>query len=214
MASRSVRKVLRSARMALTSGDAESRTSFLTGLRELVALVGFLRGLVVGLGAWASLSSLSSSRATPSIILIMSSRHFCFLGETSVLTGECFSFHSFTTSGFQNASRLGRRSAFGIAGFFLDGETSLEGLDGARDGVAGRDMGGALTGDRSLVGVGEYVSIARPPLLEDEVWGRDEANDAVRTRVGGGRCGATKEDGASGESVRSMTSCAQSEMVL
>lgn len=117
----------------------------------------FLRGLVVGLGGESSLLlSSSSETAIPSSILTMSSRHFCFLGDTSGLLGECFSFQSFTTFGFQKASRLGRRSgASGIVGFFFDGETSLDGLGGARGGVAGREIGGALQGDRFLFGVGE-----------------------------------------------------------
>lgn len=61
-----------------------------------------------------------------------------------------------TTSGFQNASRLGRRSgALGISCFFFDGETSLVGLEGVNGGVVGRVIGGALQGERFLVGVGE-----------------------------------------------------------
>lgn len=87
--------------------------------------------------------------------------NFCFLGESNGLEGECLSFHSLTTTGSQKASRLGRRpGALGIARFFLDGDTSLEGLWGA-EGVLGREMGGALRGDRCLVGVGELVKVGR-----------------------------------------------------
>ena len=99
------------------------------------------------------------------------------------------SVHSFTASGFQNASRLGlpsRCSAFGIVGRFLDGDTSFEGLAGKSGGVDGREIGGALHGERNLVGVGTYVRIALAPF-EDEVVGRDDNNEAVRTRVCCGR---------------------------
>lgn len=42
-----------------------------------------------------------------------------------------------------------------MVSFFFEGETSFDGLGGARGGVAGREIGGALHGDRFLVGVGE-----------------------------------------------------------
>jgi hypothetical protein len=42
-----------------------------------------------------------------------------------------------------------------MIGFFFDGETSLEGLEGAGGGVVGREIGGALHGERSFLGVGE-----------------------------------------------------------
>lgn len=44
-------------------------------------------------------------------------------------------------------------------GFFLEGETSFEGLGGARGGVIGREIGGALHGERCLVGVGELETL-------------------------------------------------------
>lgn len=144
----------------------------------------------------------------------MSSRHFCFLGDTSGFTGECRSFHSLTTAGFQKASRLGlpsRSVALGIVGFFFEGETNFVGLGGARGGVVGREMGGALHGDRCLVGVGEYVRMASAPLDIELVGREDAAKDSVRVREGGGRM---NEAGGSGELVRSTTSWAQFEIVL
>lgn len=90
-----------------------------------------------------------------------------------------------------------------MAGFFLEGDTSFVGLGGARGGVPGREMGGALCGDRCLVGVGEYVRMASAPL-DIELVGRDDAaKDSVRVLVGGGRM---NEAGGSGELVRSTTS--------
>ena len=127
--------------------------------------------------------------------------------------GEWRSVQSFTAAGFQNMSRLGlpsRSAAFGIAGFFFEGETSLLGLGGARGGVDGREMGGALQGERCLVGVGEYVRIANPPS-NSELVGRDDAKELDRTLVGGGRA---DDAGTSGESVRSITSCAHFDIVL
>ena len=97
-----------------------------------------------------------------------------------------------------------------MAGFFLEGETSLLGLSGASGGVPGRERGGALHGERFFVGVGEYVRRAGASC-DDEVVGRDAANEDVRTCVGGGK---TKDARGSGESVKSMSSCAQFEMVL
>lgn len=116
--------------------------------------------------------------------------------------------------GFQNASRLGRPSiceALGIVGFFFEGETSLVGLEGAKGGVPGRSIGGALHGDRLLVGVGEYVRIASC-AFEAELVGRDDAaKELDRTWVGSARI---NDEGGSGESARSMTSCAQFDIVL
>lgn len=101
-----------------------------------------------------------------------------------------------------------------MVGFFFDGETSLVGLGGARGGVPGRAIGGALQGERRLVGVGEYVRIASPPWDDEEVSGLDEANEADRIRVDSGRAGGMNEGVGSGELVRSMTSCAQFDIVL
>lgn len=144
-------KSFRCARISLTVGTEVLDESFLVGCVRGF----FFLGLGAGL-AYASSLLLVSSRSIPPIIFVMSSRHCCFFGDTSFFAGEWRSFHSFTTSGFQNASRLGRRSgAFGMSGFFFEGETSFMGLGGASGGVAGRDIGGALQGERFLVGVGE-----------------------------------------------------------
>jgi len=52
-----------------------------------------------------------------------------------------------------------------MLGFFFEGETSFEGLviDG---GVIGRETGGALRGERSLIGVGELQLVSRGLLWE------------------------------------------------
>jgi hypothetical protein len=56
---------------------------------------------------------------------------------------------------------LGRRSgAFGIRAFFFEGEASFEGL-GNWGGVLGRDIGGALRGERCFLGVGELNEVNR-----------------------------------------------------
>ena len=94
-------------------------------------------------------------------------------------------------------------------------------------GVHGREMGGALRGERNLIGVGEladdqsvvefnfgttYKRSMASASFEAELVGRDDAaKEAVRVRVGGG---GSNEAGGSGELVKSMTSCAQFEMVL
>lgn len=105
---------------------------------------------------YASSLLLHGSRSIPPIILEISSRHCCLLGDTSLFTGEWRSFQSLTTSGFQNASRLGRRSSDpALNGFFFEGETSFVWLPGVNVGVVGRNMGGALRGERFFVGVGE-----------------------------------------------------------
>ena len=46
-----------------------------------------------------------------------------------------------------------------MVGFFLEGETSFDGLEGARGGVLERTTGGALHGDRCFLGVGELQSV-------------------------------------------------------
>ena len=85
-----------------------------------------------------------------------------------------------TASGIQNASKLGRSAAAFVAmGFFLEGETSFVGLTQDCVGVAGREMGGALQGERFFLGVGEYVRIATGELA------CREANDDVRVRAEG-----------------------------
>ena len=139
------------ARICLTVGSVVGAETFFVDCGRDA----FFLGLETGL-AHASSLLLLSSRSMPPIMLVMSSRHCCFRGDTSFFAGEWRSFHSLTTSGFQNASRLGRRSgALGMSGFFFDGETSFVGLGGARGGVVGRATGGALHGERFLVGVGE-----------------------------------------------------------
>jgi hypothetical protein len=98
-----------------------------------------------------------------------------------------------------------------MVGFLFEGETSLVGLGGASGGVAGREMGGALQGERCLVGVGEYVRIGRG-AFDAELVGREEAaKELDRTWV---RSGSAEDAGASGESVRSTTSCAQFDIEL
>ncbi len=200
------------ARRVLVVSASVSR-GFLTGDLFLLVVVGaFFFGLVGGV-VYAS-SSLLSSRPIPSIIFTMSSRHFCFRGLTGGWLGAWVSVHSFTASGFQYASRLGlpcRCSALGITGRFLDGDTSFVGLGGKSGGVDGREIGGALHGERSFVGVGIYVSIALAPL-DDEVVGReDDSKEAVRTRT---CCGGSKLVCESGEFVRSTISCFELETML
>ena len=110
-------------RASLTEGAA-AVAHFFSGEWDRGSLsLGFEMGLV-----HSSPEQLESSRSIPPIFLVTSSRHCCFLGDISFFAGEWRSFQSLTTSGFQKASRLGRRSgAFGTRGFFFDGETSLVG---------------------------------------------------------------------------------------
>ena len=78
----------------------------------------------------------------------------------------------------------------------MEGDTSFEGLAESTGGVIGREIGGALQGERFFVGVGElqrkvnkpldaidqgayYVSIARG-ASDPEVAGLEDANEVVR----------------------------------
>ena len=110
-------------RASLTEGAA-ARTHFFSKDLDCGSLsLGLEMGLV-----HSSPELLESSRSIPPIFLVTSSRHCCFLGDTSFFAGEWRSVQSLTTSGFQKASRLGRKSgAFGMRGFFFEGETSLVG---------------------------------------------------------------------------------------
>ena len=110
-------------RASLTEGAAAGTHFFSKDLDCGSLNLGFEMGL-----AHSSPELLESSRSIPTIFLVTSSRHCCFLGDTSFFAGEWRSVQSLTTSGFQKASRLGRRSgAFGMRGFFFEGETSLVG---------------------------------------------------------------------------------------
>ena len=57
--------------------------------------------------------------------------------------------------------------------FFLDGETSFDGLGGASGGVLGREIGGAFRGERCFVGVGELDGVSCGTLSN----GRDQLDE-------------------------------------
>ena len=109
-------------RASLTEGAAAETTHFFSKDLDCGSLnLGFEMGL-----AHSSPELLESSRSIPPIFLVTSSRHCCFLGDTSFFAGEWRSVQSLTTSGFHKASRLGRKSgAFGMRGFFFEGENTV-----------------------------------------------------------------------------------------
>ena len=61
-----------------------------------------------------------------------------FLGEPMALRGECLSFHSLTSFGLQNASRLCLIGGVGILVLVFEGDTSLDLNGEAGGGVTGR----------------------------------------------------------------------------
>ena len=67
----------------------------------------------------------------------------------------------------QKASILGLRlDTVGMRAFFLEGETSFEGL-GICVGVVGRDTGGTFRGERCFVGVGELRMVSSYSTQKD-----------------------------------------------
>lgn len=143
------------------AGVGDGEVERLIGDRDLLGLVCRFRGEVVGEVVSSSLSLSEEAMEMRSSWLSWAS-HFCFLGETSGFEGENLSWCEFTRSASQKASRLWRwrLGAVGIWTRVLEGEISFDEVVAGTTsgGVVGREIGGALRGERSLVGVGRLRS--------------------------------------------------------